>query len=160
MNDFDDLPDPKTIKQQHRVAHDAAMSVHQKFMREEVEPLFVEIAMKLRDLEPPCGFETSQKEVFEGNWFTGKTRRIIHVTKRGWEIGYVNVSSDFPRKAYLLPDGSIYPNSEDGIQALFAQEGGSFGLINSPEARSKARSLIIERLKNKYMEWCFLQSKR
>ena len=73
------------------------------------------------------------------------------------EIGYIEPNADYPTKAYLLSDGSVYPTTEAGIQALFARELGRPGpaSVENPTAALKARALLIERLKRQYLErWC------
>lgn len=152
MGEFEDLPDPGTVAREAS----AALARWKRFVLES-EPLFTDIAKKLPDLEPPSTITVSQEKVVEGNWLSGKRTRVIAVTKRGWEIGYIEPNADYPTKAYLLSDGSVYPTTEAGIQALFARELGRPGpaSVENPTAALKARALLIERLKRQYLErWC------
>jgi hypothetical protein len=143
MAEFADLPDPGTVAQQDGISRE-------RWRRFIVgcEPLFIEIAEKLRDLEPPAVITVSEEKVIERHWFFGETERVIVVTKRGWEIGFTS-DAEYPTRAYLLPNGSVYPDTAAGIQALLFRELGSSVSVSveNPSAALNARARIIEGLK-------------
>lgn len=153
MNNFDDLPSPEMINKK-----DELTLVRWKSFLKNIEPLFKEIALKLSNLEPPDEIIIEQKEIIERHWFSGINRREVKITKQGWEIGYTDFTSDYPTKAYLLPDGSIHPDTESGLKALFAPSGILMKLdpnsIEKDEDFSIARSRVTELLKQKYIDWC------
>jgi hypothetical protein len=153
LNNFDDLPNPEIINKKDEIT-----LVRWKSFLKDIEPLFKEIALKLRNLEPPDKIIVEQKEIIERHWFSGVNRREVKITKQGWEIGRTDFTSDYSTTAYLLPDGSIYPDTESGLKALFAPSGILMKLnpnsIEKDEDAFIARSRVIELLKQKYFDWC------
>src|ERR1700755_2283944 len=105
MSDFDDLPSPETI--QHRAA--AAQAQRVRFVKES-EILFIELAHRLRGLQPSDSFEVTKEQPRKPHWLFGPRDPIPAVTQRGWDLGFIHGNAEYPQKAYLLPDGSIYPN--------------------------------------------------
>jgi hypothetical protein len=153
---FDDLPAPESVWRQNA----ATLSTWQRFLIEAATP-FSEIAEHLRDHIQPVVVVVSQQEVTDRHWFFGASTRIVQDTRQGWEIGWIEPNSDFPTKAYLLVDGSVYPNTEAGIRSLFP---GTFPLAPggslSPGAVERlgipaALRELADRLKEKYVKvWC------
>ena len=156
MGNFDDLPRPETI--QHRAA--AAEAQRVQFVRES-EPLFLELAHRLRGLEPSGFFEVTKEKRGEYHWFFGNRGLTPAVMLRAWEIGFIQRTADCPEKAYLLPDGSVYPSIESGVRALLDRTPGylwdNLARVEDPALVARARSLVIEGLKQRYQLWCIGQ---
>lgn len=153
MGNFDGLPSPETI--QHGAT--TAQAQRSQFVKE-LEPLFFEMASKLRGLEPSSVFELTKEKPGKSHWFFGIGDPTPAVTQRAWELGYREPESDYPCMTYLLPDGSVYPDLESGIRALLAVElylWKKLGDADDPALVAHARRLVIERLKQKYInQWC------
>jgi hypothetical protein len=150
---FLDLPNPETI--QHRAA--AAQAQRVRFVKES-ETLFIELANRLRGLQPSDSFEVTKEQPRKPHWFFGARDPTPAVTQRGWDLGYIHGNADYPQKAYLLPDGSVYPNIESGVRAVLDRTPGylwdDLARVEDPTLVARARSLVIEGLRQRYQVWC------
>lgn len=136
MGNFADLPDPETIQHRNDAAEaltQALQARHDRLVRDQLEPLFFEMATKLRD------------------------HKIKPANGRGWSLGSVaNTNDDYPPiLVVLLSDGSVSPSISSGIRVLLGSESDHFWkslASDDPALVSLARGMVIEALNQRYMD--------
>lgn len=168
MGEFDDLPEPDAVRR--RVAELDAESarvgsvLQAAFTRleTEFETVFVQMATKLQDhgLTPPVEF-VSRETLKERYGLFGMRQResISDVVRHGWLLGYwvEDDESSSRHVTYLLPDGSVWPSTLCGAQALLPDDlQVRAARLSDPAFLAKARAALVEELKRRYLSWCGL----
>jgi hypothetical protein len=154
MAEFDDLPDLQSLKREA----DAKASAQSSFLTE-AACLFHEMAAKVGPVVTPyCEVVEEARTYKRGNWFWGY-RTVKTPGRFGWELGFADPLSDYPRRTVLLADGSVYPSIAAGVEALLEAAPGrpiSYrALLNEPSLWStNARAVFVEQLRQRYFHWC------